>query len=175
MHVTHKPGVHSWPKHSAHSHQSHACTHSHPLDLMHAHTSSPIDTLTSHSHHILRWPHVCTRSKICCVCKAEPKYRCPGCSRRTCSLECVKQHKSTFACSGARARSKFAASVREFNDNTILSDYYLMEDAARLVGVSGRVGRAEKRRRVELNNNAMSHDVKALPPKLRKLVQVRSE
>jgi hypothetical protein len=87
----------------------------------------------------------------------------------------VKQHKSTFACSGARARSKFAASVREFNDNTILSDYYLMEDAARLVGVSGRVGRAEKRRRVELNNNAMSHDVKALPPKLRKLVQVRSE
>jgi hypothetical protein len=65
--------------------------------------------------------------------------------------------------------------VREFNDNTILSDYYLMEDAARLVGVSGRVGRAEKRRRVELNNNAMCHDVKALPPKLRKLVQVRSE
>lgn len=89
------------------------------------------------------------------------------------SLECVKQHKKEFSCSGVRARSKFAASVREFDDNTILSDFYLMEDAARFVGVSGRVGRPDKRRRTGQHPGAMTHDIKALPTKLRKLVQVR--
>jgi hypothetical protein len=33
--------------------------------------------------------------------KQTPKYRCPACSTRTCSLECVQKHKS-WGCSGKR-------------------------------------------------------------------------
>eukprot|EP00037_Helgoeca_nana_P021027 m.210629 g.210629 ORF g.210629 m.210629 type:complete len:352 (+) comp25491_c0_seq1:11-1066(+) len=98
----------------------------------------------------------------CCMCKVAPRYRCPGCARRTCSLDCCKQHKVKFECNGKRARSQFAASVREMNDASLLGDYYLMEDASRLVGGSNR-GRPEKRQR---NTKA-----KQLPFKLKKLVQ----
>lgn len=31
-----------------------------------------------------------------------PKYRCPGCSSRTCSLSCSKRHKLWSQCSGVR-------------------------------------------------------------------------
>jgi hypothetical protein len=78
------------------------------------------------------------------------------------SLDCCKQHKVKFECNGKRARSQFAASVREMNDASLLGDYYLMEDASRLVGGSNR-GRPEKRQR---NTKA-----KQLPFKLKKLVQ----
>ena len=37
----------------------------------------------------------------CCVCfQRKPRYKCPACLRRTCSLPCVKQHKIDFNCSG---------------------------------------------------------------------------
>lgn len=32
--------------------------------------------------------------------KASAKYRCPACNLRTCSLACVRAHKSEFECSG---------------------------------------------------------------------------
>lgn len=37
----------------------------------------------------------------------EPKYKCPGCSARTCSLPCVKRHKQRADCSGKRDPTKF--------------------------------------------------------------------
>lgn len=40
-------------------------------------------------------------SSICNICKENPwKYKCPQCGRRTCSLECSKQHKLLFDCQG---------------------------------------------------------------------------
>lgn len=42
-------------------------------------------------------------SSLCSNCRMNtPKYTCPGCSRRTCSLACVKQHKARVPCSGVR-------------------------------------------------------------------------
>jgi hypothetical protein len=38
--------------------------------------------------------------------KSIPKYRCPACSTRTCSLECVQRHKS-WGCSGKRDPTSF--------------------------------------------------------------------
>jgi len=37
----------------------------------------------------------------------EPKYKCPGCSARTCSLPCVKRHKLRADCTGKRDPTKF--------------------------------------------------------------------
>ncbi|KAI9893364.1 MAG: Box C/D snoRNA protein 1 [Vezdaea aestivalis] len=40
---------------------------------------------------------------LCSVCRCDlPKYRCPRCSARTCSLACVKRHKLRARCSGVR-------------------------------------------------------------------------
>ncbi|RUS17144.1 hypothetical protein BC937DRAFT_90371 [Endogone sp. FLAS-F59071] len=47
-------------------------------------------------------------STVCHQCHANlPKYKCPRCSMRTCSLECSKQHKVTTACSGERSKTHF--------------------------------------------------------------------
>ena len=37
----------------------------------------------------------------CEVCnKSQFKYKCPGCTTKTCSLNCSKQHKIDFKCDG---------------------------------------------------------------------------
>ncbi|MCJ1404449.1 hypothetical protein MMC11_007674 [Xylographa trunciseda] len=41
-------------------------------------------------------------SDLCTVCHSPPKYRCPRCSARTCSLACSKRHKQWAQCSGVR-------------------------------------------------------------------------
>ncbi|XP_068686124.1 box C/D snoRNA protein 1-like isoform X1 [Montipora foliosa] len=68
----------------------------------------------------------------CLVCgKINPKYRCPGCERQTCSLACVKGHKRQFLCSGVRCKTKFI-SVAKYTDSDLLSDYRFLEDVDRL-------------------------------------------
>lgn len=48
------------------------------------------------------------------------KYKCPGCSKRTCSLECAKQHKADTGCSGQRDRLGFVP-LQDFSDTHLLS------------------------------------------------------
>lgn len=64
-------------------------------------------------------------SDLCPFCnESPPKYRCPACDARTCSLKCSKRHKAYKQCSGTRdptayiKRSKLAtpsALNRDFN------------------------------------------------------------
>ncbi|XP_029649702.1 box C/D snoRNA protein 1 [Octopus sinensis] len=68
----------------------------------------------------------------CDVCQKQPfKYRCPCCSKQTCSLTCVKQHKNDTGCSGVRNKTAFVA-VDDFSDLNLLNDYRLLEDTARV-------------------------------------------
>ncbi|RCI17048.1 hypothetical protein L249_2322 [Ophiocordyceps polyrhachis-furcata BCC 54312] len=47
-------------------------------------------------------------STLCSVCNAaEPKYTCPRCQRRSCSVECVKNHKARSSCSGKRDETAY--------------------------------------------------------------------
>ncbi|KAL2131763.1 hypothetical protein VTI74DRAFT_4638 [Chaetomium olivicolor] len=42
-------------------------------------------------------------SMLCSICHTEvPKYRCPRCGARTCSLPCVQKHKARADCDGVR-------------------------------------------------------------------------
>ncbi|KAF2430510.1 hypothetical protein EJ08DRAFT_588775 [Tothia fuscella] len=42
-------------------------------------------------------------SNLCSICHINtPKYRCPGCSTQTCSLQCVQRHKEWAQCTGKR-------------------------------------------------------------------------
>ncbi|KAF2274538.1 uncharacterized protein EI97DRAFT_402100 [Westerdykella ornata] len=47
-------------------------------------------------------------SDLCSICNAQKfKYRCPGCSARTCSLPCYKRHQQWAQCSGKRDPTAF--------------------------------------------------------------------
>ncbi|GKV30957.1 hypothetical protein SLEP1_g39714 [Rubroshorea leprosula] len=69
---------------------------------------------------------------FCEECKNHPsKYKCPGCSLRSCSLPCVKAHKQRTGCNGKRNMTKFVP-LSEFDDNLLISDYNLLEEVKRI-------------------------------------------
>ncbi|KAF2496252.1 hypothetical protein BU16DRAFT_371373 [Lophium mytilinum] len=47
-------------------------------------------------------------SALCSICNNNPpKYRCPGCAARTCSLPCYKRHQQRAQCDGKRDPSRY--------------------------------------------------------------------
>lgn len=78
------------------------------------------------------------KTSLCAVCQiAEPRYTCPGCGRRTCSLPCVQGHKETFSCNGKRDRTEFVKRS-ELSYKTLVSDYKLLEEIERIDDVARR-------------------------------------
>ncbi|XP_042318129.1 box C/D snoRNA protein 1 isoform X2 [Sceloporus undulatus] len=77
-------------------------------------------------------------TRRCEICNTEEaKYRCPRCMKYSCSLACVKKHKTTLNCNGVREKTAFV-SVNEFSDLNLLSDYRFLEDVARTADSAGR-------------------------------------
>ena len=66
----------------------------------------------------------------CCVCKLQSKYKCPECSYRTCSAECVKSHKLIFGCSGVAKPLKYIP-VKDFTDSKLRKDMNFLMDIVR--------------------------------------------
>lgn len=61
-------------------------------------------------------------SKFCDECKTnEFKYKCPGCTLRSCSLTCVKAHKQRTGCTGKRQQQTQFVPLSKFDDNILLS------------------------------------------------------
>lgn len=57
---------------------------------------------------------------LCAVCKKAPfKYRCPKCEAKTCSLDCVNQHKTQANCDGVRQRSE-QLPMSQIDENVLL-------------------------------------------------------
>uniref|UniRef100_A0A146MHR1 Box C/D snoRNA protein 1 n=1 Tax=Lygus hesperus TaxID=30085 RepID=A0A146MHR1_LYGHE len=76
-----------------------------------------------------------TRNRLgdCEVCARAPaKYTCPECEVKSCSLPCVKIHKSELECDGVRSRVKFRR-LHKLSNLDILSDYRLLEETNRAV------------------------------------------
>ncbi|KAG6593329.1 Box C/D snoRNA protein 1, partial [Cucurbita argyrosperma subsp. sororia] len=71
-------------------------------------------------------------SSLCEECNSNPsKYKCPACSLRSCSLDCVNGHKRRSGCTGKRAQTQFVP-ISQFNDSVLLSDYNLLEEVKRM-------------------------------------------
>ncbi|KAF6204699.1 hypothetical protein GE061_018860 [Apolygus lucorum] len=69
----------------------------------------------------------------CEVCARAPaKYTCPECEVKSCSLPCVKIHKTELECDGVRSRVKFKR-LSKLSNLEILSDYRLLEETNRAV------------------------------------------
>ncbi|XP_057446408.1 putative box C/D snoRNA protein SPCC613.07 [Lotus japonicus] len=75
---------------------------------------------------------VSIKPALCEECKSNAsKYKCPGCSVRSCSLPCVKAHKVRTGCTGKRNRTQFVP-LSQFDDSVLLSDYNLLEEVKRV-------------------------------------------
>lgn len=58
---------------------------------------------------------------ICEGCQEKPsKYKCPGCSIRSCSLPCVKAHKLSTGCNGKKQLTQIIP-LSKFDDNLLIS------------------------------------------------------
>ena len=68
----------------------------------------------------------------CVVCSEPAKYTCPGCFRRSCSLQCVKDHKLKFSCSGERNMGEVIP-LKDFSSTTLSRDLHFIEDCHRVV------------------------------------------
>ncbi|KAH7618989.1 putative Box C/D snoRNA protein 1 [Nannochloris sp. 'desiccata'] len=66
-------------------------------------------------------------ASLCVVCNEKlSKYCCPRCDQKTCSLDCVKQHKETTGCSGKRDRTAFVGRG-DLDERSLMSDYKFLE------------------------------------------------
>ncbi|PKU60436.1 hypothetical protein MA16_Dca027104 [Dendrobium catenatum] len=69
---------------------------------------------------------------LCNECGLNPrKYRCPGCSIRSCSLPCVNSHKKRTSCTGKRRLTEHVP-LSQFDDNLLLADYRFLEETKRV-------------------------------------------
>lgn len=69
-------------------------------------------------------PVLTTLCPICYI--SPPKYRCPRCSMRTCSLECSQTHKLRTSCSGIRDPAKYIPK-REMKPSTVDMDFNFLK------------------------------------------------
>ncbi|KEG12492.1 hypothetical protein DQ04_01671090 [Trypanosoma grayi] len=70
--------------------------------------------------------------RICCICGDAALYTCPGCGARTCSITCVRMHKTESKCTGERDMAK-KVPLSEFTDRHLQRDFYFLEDVRRVV------------------------------------------
>jgi hypothetical protein len=71
---------------------------------------------------------ITTAADLCSICnESAAKYKCPRCSTRTCSLDCVKKHKEQAKCSGKRDRTGFIGKG-QLNEASLLSDLQFLEE-----------------------------------------------
>lgn len=62
-----------------------------------------------------------------------PKYRCPGCSARTCSLPCYKRHQQLAQCSGKRDPTKYVTKTKLVTPSGVDHDYNFISGIERAV------------------------------------------
>lgn len=106
-----------------------------------------------------------------CACGARARYRCPGCGAVSCSLACVRAHKSREKCSGVRDKAAFVP-LTAMSDSTLRSDLAFLDGLqrdklARQAADGQASGRDAKRARHAGKQHA-SHA--ALTPQARTLV-----
>ncbi|KAJ5713505.1 uncharacterized protein N7483_010686 [Penicillium malachiteum] len=63
-------------------------------------------------------------SELCSICHVNPpKYRCPRCSTRTCSLPCTRRHKLWSQCSGIRDPAAYLKRSELMNESSLDRDF----------------------------------------------------
>lgn len=61
------------------------------------------------------------------------RYKCPGCGIKSCSIQCINQHKNEVGCNGKRSKTKYVP-LSNFTTSQLLSDYHFLEETGRVIG-----------------------------------------
>ncbi|KAF4343174.1 Box C D snoRNA 1 [Fusarium beomiforme] len=78
-------------------------------------------------------------TSLCGICHiSTPKYKCPRCGTRTCSLACIKKHKAWSECSGERDATAYMAPSKLRTPAGVDHDYNFLH------GIERSIERAEK-------------------------------
>ena len=65
---------------------------------------------------------------ICQVCgKNDSKYTCPACNIKTCSVDCIKRHKSETGCTGVKPRTTFVP-LEKMDSSMLIKDCVLIDE-----------------------------------------------
>ncbi|KAI9665285.1 MAG: hypothetical protein M1829_005759 [Trizodia sp. TS-e1964] len=71
-------------------------------------------------------------TSLCAICNANPpKYRCPRCLARTCSLPCTQRHKQWASCSGRRDPAAYVRKTELQNPALFDRDYNFLSGIER--------------------------------------------
>ncbi|KAI0116425.1 hypothetical protein GGR51DRAFT_501289 [Nemania sp. FL0031] len=84
-------------------------------------------------------------SSLCTICRIQtPRYKCPRCGASTCSLPCVKKHKTWSSCNGERDPTVFVTLDKLKTDAGIDHDYNFLTNIERSVERAERVLRNDR-------------------------------
>ncbi|KAI2466083.1 hypothetical protein F4781DRAFT_406794 [Annulohypoxylon bovei var. microspora] len=84
-------------------------------------------------------------TSLCTICHIQaPKYQCPRCRTRTCSLTCVKKHKKWSSCNGERDPTVYIPREKLKTDAGIDHDYNFLTKIERSVERTEKILREEK-------------------------------
>lgn len=84
-------------------------------------------------------------TSLCTICRTQaPRYKCPRCAARTCSLPCVKKHKTWSSCNGERDPTAFVSLDKLKTDAGIDHDYNFLTKIERSVERAERVLREDR-------------------------------
>ncbi|KAF7458921.1 Box C/D snoRNA protein 1 [Cryptosporidium felis] len=75
------------------------------------------------------------QSRKCDNCENEYKYKCPECSAKSCSLECVNKHKSRTGCDGNGLKKHIEKniSISQYTDADLHKDLSFLETVQRKI------------------------------------------
>lgn len=84
-------------------------------------------------------------TSLCGICHiSEPKYKCPRCGAKTCSLACVKKHKNWSSCNGERDPTVFIPATQLRTDRGIDHDYNFLHKLERKVETADKIFTEER-------------------------------
>ncbi|KAI2778822.1 hypothetical protein F4815DRAFT_476013 [Daldinia loculata] len=84
-------------------------------------------------------------TSLCTICHIQsPKYKCPRCGTRTCSLACVKKHKKWSSCNGERDPTVYIPREKLKTDAGIDHDYNFLTKIERSVERAEKILKEEK-------------------------------
>ncbi|KAK7743423.1 hypothetical protein SLS62_010567 [Diatrype stigma] len=84
-------------------------------------------------------------TSLCAICRVQtPKYKCPRCGTRTCSLTCIKKHKNWSSCNGERDPTVYVPVSKLRTDAGIDHDYNFLTKIERSVEIAEKILRDER-------------------------------
>ncbi|KAI1330690.1 hypothetical protein F5Y16DRAFT_340443 [Xylariaceae sp. FL0255] len=84
-------------------------------------------------------------TSLCTICHIQtPKYTCPRCATRTCSLACVKKHKTWSSCNGERDATAYVPREKLKTDAGIDHDYNFLSSIERSLERADRIQRVDR-------------------------------